>query len=114
MLVSLGKPATEYAQNCADPQNGQIYPFFALQKRETLIHRRKTAPMLVNLGYTSAEFSAVYKDQQLIERPCFNLPKRETLIHRLKTQPMLANIGHCSAEFSAQGSAEFSAVYKDQ
>ena len=36
--------------------------------------------MLVNLGYTSAEFSAVYKDQQLIERPCFNLPKRETLI----------------------------------
>jgi phage antirepressor YoqD-like protein len=27
-----------------------------------------------------AEFSAVYKDQQLITRPCFNLPKRETLI----------------------------------
>lgn len=36
--------------------------------------------MLVNLGYGAAEFSAVYKDQQLIDRPCFNLPKRETLI----------------------------------
>ena len=36
--------------------------------------------MLVNLGYTAAQFCAVYKDQQLIERPCFNLPKRETLV----------------------------------
>ncbi len=36
--------------------------------------------MLANLGLSSAGFSAVYKDQQLIERPCFNLPKRETLI----------------------------------
>lgn len=36
--------------------------------------------MLVNLGLHSAEFSAVYKDPQLIDRPCFNLPKRETLI----------------------------------
>ena len=36
--------------------------------------------MLVNLGYSSADFAAVYKNQQLIDRPCFNLPKRETLI----------------------------------
>ena len=36
--------------------------------------------MLVNIGYGSAQFRAVYKDQRLIGRPCFNLPKRETLI----------------------------------
>ena len=36
--------------------------------------------MLSDLGLSTADFSAVYKDQQLIERPCFNLPKRETLI----------------------------------
>ena len=36
--------------------------------------------MLVNIGLTTDHFWAVYKDQQLIERPCFNLPKRETLI----------------------------------
>ena len=35
--------------------------------------------MLDELGASSAEFSAVYKDQQLIERPCFNLPKDLTL-----------------------------------
>lgn len=38
--------------------------------------------MLVELhgGNGTTEFSGVYKDQQLIDRPCFNLPKRETLI----------------------------------
>lgn len=36
--------------------------------------------MLNDLGITSPEFSGVYKDQHLIDRPCFNLPKRETLI----------------------------------
>lgn len=36
--------------------------------------------MLEELQLSTAEFSAVYKDQQLIDRPCFNLPKRETLI----------------------------------
>lgn len=36
--------------------------------------------MLSDLNLHAPEFSGVYKDQQLIERPCFNLPKRETLI----------------------------------
>lgn len=36
--------------------------------------------MLDELGILTPDFSGVYKDQQLIERPCFNLPKRETLI----------------------------------
>jgi phage regulator Rha-like protein len=36
--------------------------------------------MLPELGYKTTDFSGVYKDQQLINRPCFNLPKRETLI----------------------------------
>lgn len=36
--------------------------------------------MLADLGLATPEFSGVYKDQQLIDRPCFNLPKRETLI----------------------------------
>ncbi len=36
--------------------------------------------MLDELGNLAPEFSGVYKDQQLIDRPCFNLPKRETLI----------------------------------
>lgn len=36
--------------------------------------------MLEQLGHSTADFSAVYKDQQLISRPCFDLPKRETLI----------------------------------
>ena len=36
--------------------------------------------MLSELGVSPTDFSAVYKDQQLISRPCFNLPKRETLI----------------------------------
>lgn len=36
--------------------------------------------MLAELGLATPEFSGVYKDQQLIDRPCFNLPKRETLI----------------------------------
>lgn len=36
--------------------------------------------MLEELQLSSPEFSGVYKDQQLIDRPCFNLPKRETLI----------------------------------
>ena len=31
------------------------------------------------LEVSSPEFSGVYKDQQLINRPCFNLPKRECL-----------------------------------
>jgi phage regulator Rha-like protein len=35
--------------------------------------------MIDQLGLSSAEFSAVYKDQQLINRPCFNLPKDLTL-----------------------------------
>lgn len=37
MLVSLGMPATEYAQIWTDPQNNQQYPIFRLPKRETLI-----------------------------------------------------------------------------
>lgn len=36
--------------------------------------------MLADLSLHAPEFSGVYKDQQLIDRPCFNLPKRETLI----------------------------------
>ena len=36
--------------------------------------------MLEELQLSPPEFSAIYKDQQLIDRPCFNLPKRETLI----------------------------------
>lgn len=32
------------------------------------------------LGDRSAEFSAVYKDQQLIERPCYALPRREACL----------------------------------
>lgn len=35
--------------------------------------------MLDELGEPSAKFSAFYKDQQLIDRPCFNLPKDLTL-----------------------------------
>lgn len=37
MLVNLGKPATEYAQNWTDPQNKQEYPEYRLPKRESLI-----------------------------------------------------------------------------
>jgi phage regulator Rha-like protein len=33
--------------------------------------------ILEDAEISSADFSAVYKDQQLIERPCFNLPRRE-------------------------------------
>ncbi len=33
--------------------------------------------ILDEVGISSAEFSAVYKDQQLIERPCYKLPRRE-------------------------------------
>lgn len=40
MLVNLGMPATEYAQNWTNPQNGQEYPVFELAKRETLILKR--------------------------------------------------------------------------
>jgi len=47
------------------------------EHRNVLADIRK---MLDDLGKSYAEFSAVYKDQQLIARPCFNLPKRETLI----------------------------------
>jgi len=36
--------------------------------------------MLQELGLSIADFSAVYKDQQFIDRPCFALPKRETMI----------------------------------
>ena len=36
--------------------------------------------MLEELQLSPPEFSGVYKDQQLIDRPCFKLPKRETLI----------------------------------
>lgn len=36
--------------------------------------------MFEDLQSDPTEFSGVYKDQQLIDRPCFNLPKRETLI----------------------------------
>ncbi len=36
--------------------------------------------MLDELGIQPTPFSGVYKDQQLIDRPCYNLPKRETLI----------------------------------
>jgi anti-repressor protein len=35
--------------------------------------------MLSELELSSPEFSGVYKDQQLIDRPCFNLPKDLTL-----------------------------------
>ena len=34
--------------------------------------------ILEEAGISTAELSAVYKDQQLIDRPCFNLPFRET------------------------------------
>jgi len=34
--------------------------------------------ILEEAGISTTEFSAVYKDQQLIDRPCFNLPFRET------------------------------------
>lgn len=33
--------------------------------------------ILAEVGISSAGFSAVYKDQQHIDRPCFNLPRRE-------------------------------------
>ena len=35
--------------------------------------------MLEKLGKSSADFSAVYKDQQLIDRPCFKLDRELTL-----------------------------------
>lgn len=34
--------------------------------------------VLAEVDISSTDFSAVYKDQQLIDRPCFNLPFRET------------------------------------
>lgn len=34
--------------------------------------------ILNEVGITLTQFEGVYKDQQLIERPCFNLPYRET------------------------------------
>lgn len=34
--------------------------------------------ILAEVEIDTAEFTAVYKDQQLIDRPCFNLPFRET------------------------------------
>lgn len=36
--------------------------------------------MLSDLNLNAPDFSGVYKDQQLIDRPCYALPKRETLI----------------------------------
>lgn len=38
-----------------------------------------TRKMLSDLDISPADFSAVYKDQQLKDRPCFNLPKDLTL-----------------------------------
>lgn len=51
-----------------------------LTKKQHKDVMRDIRNMLDALEQPSAQFCAVYKDQQLIDRPCFNLPKRETLI----------------------------------
>lgn len=66
--------------NASQPQTMSSREIAELTGKEHKNVMADVRKMLSDLGLSTADFSAVYKDQQLIERPCFNLPKRETLI----------------------------------
>jgi len=75
----------------------------------TLIYGGTSPRILEAVGIDSTKFLAVYKDQQLIDRPCFNLPRREIAELTGKEhknvmadiRKMLEELGKRSADFLA-------------
>jgi phage regulator Rha-like protein len=69
-LTSLGQPKT------LTMSSREIAELTGKEHKNVMADIRN---MLDKLGMSSAKFSAVYKDQQLIDRPCFELDRELTM-----------------------------------